>query len=42
MRKDMDLIHLDSTLYEKIYTIICENWSVFNRKGVFVPVRNYE
>jgi hypothetical protein len=42
MRKDMDLSHLDPTLQEKIYTIICENWSVFDGKGVFVPVRNYE
>jgi hypothetical protein len=42
MRKDMDLLHLDPTLQEKIYTIIHENWSVFDRKGVFVPVRNYE
>jgi hypothetical protein len=42
MRKDMDLSHLDPTLQEKIYTIIHENWSVFDRKGVFVLVKNYE
>jgi hypothetical protein len=42
MRKDMDLSHLDPTLQEKIYTIIPENWSMFDGKGVFVPVRNYE
>jgi hypothetical protein len=42
MRKDMDLSHLNPALQEKIHTIICEHWSVFDKKGVFVPVKNYE
>jgi hypothetical protein len=42
MRNDMDLSHLNPALQEQIYTIICEYWSVFDEKGAFVPVRNYE
>jgi hypothetical protein len=42
MRKDMDLLHLNPALQEKIYTIIHGHWSVFNKKGVFIPVENYE
>jgi hypothetical protein len=42
MRKDMDLSHLNPSLQEKIYTIIRERWSVFDEKGVFVLVKNYE
>ena len=42
MRKDLDLSHLDPILQEKIYAIIKKYWSVFDEKGVFVPVKNYE
>jgi hypothetical protein len=42
MRKDMDLSHLDPALQERIYDIICRHWSVFDKKGVFVPVKHYE
>jgi hypothetical protein len=42
MRKDMDLSHLSKTLQEKLYQIICDHWSVFDEKGVFVPVKNYK
>ncbi len=42
MRKDMDLSHLDPALQERIYNIICCYWSVFNKKGVFLPVKHYE
>ena len=42
MRKDMDLSHLNPALQEKIYTIIRDHWSVFDKKGVFIPVKNYE
>ncbi len=41
MRKDMDLSHLNPALQEKIYTIIHGHWSVFDKKGVFVPMKNY-
>jgi hypothetical protein len=42
MCNDMDLSHLNPALQKQIYTIIHEYWSVFDKKGVFVPVRNYE
>ena len=34
--------HLDPDLQERIYGIIRKYWSVFDEKGVFVPVKNYE
>ena len=42
MRKDLDLSHLDPPLQERIYALIWKYWSVFSKKGVFVPVKNYE
>jgi hypothetical protein len=42
MWMDMDLSHLDPTLQEKIYQIIRDHWSVFDKKGVFILVKNYE
>jgi hypothetical protein len=42
MHKDIDLLHLNPTLQEKIYTIIWNHWSVFDEKGMFIPVKNYE
>ncbi len=42
MHKDLDLSHLDPNLQERIYGIIQKYWSVFDEKGVFVPVKNYE
>jgi hypothetical protein len=42
MRKDLDLSHLDPHLQERIYGLTRKYWSVFDEKGVFVPVKNYE
>jgi hypothetical protein len=42
MHKDMDLSYLEPTLQEKLYKIIRDHWSVFDKKGVFIPVKNYE
>ncbi len=42
MHKELDLSHLDPNLQERIYAIIRIYWSVFDEKGVFVPVKNYE
>ena len=42
MRNDIELSHLSLTLQEKLYQIIRDHWSVFDEKGVFVPVKNYE
>jgi hypothetical protein len=42
LRKDVDLSHLEPNLQEEVYNLIQEFWSVFDGKGVFVPVKNYE
>jgi len=42
MRKKTDLSHLDPGLQEKIYSVIREYWLVFDERGVFIPVKNYE
>jgi hypothetical protein len=42
MRKKTDLSHLDPNLQEKINSVIREYWSVFDERGVFIPVKNYE
>ncbi len=42
MHKDMDLSNLERTLQEKLYKIIRDHWSVFDKKGVFIPAKNYE
>ncbi len=42
MRRDMDLLHLDLDLRERIYKVIQRHWSVFDEKGIFVPVKHYE
>ncbi len=42
MKHDMDLLHLKPDLQERIYEVIRHHWSVFDKKGVFVPVKHYE
>ncbi len=42
LKQDLDLSHLDPHLQEKIYALVKKYWSVFNEKGIFVPVQNYE
>jgi len=42
MRKKTDLSHLHPGLQEKIYSVIREYWSLFDERGVFIPVKNYE
>ncbi len=42
MKHDMDLSHLDPVLQERIYDVIRCHWSVFDKKGIFVPVKHYE
>jgi hypothetical protein len=42
MHQDMDLSHLPPALQDKLYNIIREHWLVFDKKGVFVLVKNYE
>jgi hypothetical protein len=40
--KDLDLSHLDTDLQQTIYALIIKYWPVFDDRGVFVPVKNYE
>ncbi len=42
MKHDMDLSHLEPNLQEWIYDVIRCHWSVFDEKGVFVPIKHYE
>ena len=41
-RNRLDLSHLDQGLQDTIYALIRKYWSVFDDRGVFVPVKNYE
>ncbi len=42
MKQDLDLSHVDPHVQEEIYALVKKNWSVFDEKGIFVPVQNYE
>jgi hypothetical protein len=42
LRQDLDLSHLDTHLQEKIYALVKKCWSVFDKKGVYVPLKHYE
>jgi hypothetical protein len=42
LRQQLDLSHIDSSLCDRIYTLIRKYWSVFDERGVWVPVKNYE
>jgi hypothetical protein len=42
LRKKVDLSHLDPDQQTKVYDLISEFWPVFDKRGVFVPVKNYE
>jgi hypothetical protein len=42
MKCDMDLSHLEPNLQERIYNVSRCHWSVFDEKGIFVPVKHYE
>jgi hypothetical protein len=42
LQRDLELSHLDTQVQEKIYALVKKYWSVFNKKGIYVPVENYE
>jgi hypothetical protein len=42
LRKKVDLSHLDPDQQLKVYDLIREFWPVFDERGVFVPVKNYD
>jgi hypothetical protein len=42
MRHDLDLSHLEPHVRKRVYDLVKKYWSVFDKNGVFVPVKNYE
>jgi hypothetical protein len=42
LREQLDLSHLDQALRNQIYALVIKYWSVFDERGVFILVRNYE
>jgi len=40
LKKDLNLSHLEPTIRNQIYALVKKYWSVFDDKGVFVPVKN--
>ncbi len=42
MKKQIDLSHLEPNFWEQVYNLICKYWSVFDKRGVFVPVKYYK
>jgi hypothetical protein len=42
MRKKVDLTHLTADQQNKVYNLIREFWPVFDDRGIFVMVKNYE
>ncbi len=42
LQKDLALLHLKPHVRNTVYAILQKYWSVFNDKGVFIPVKNYK
>jgi hypothetical protein len=42
LHQDLNLSHLDTTLQQTIYALIIKYWPVFDNRGVFIPIMNYE
>ncbi len=42
MRRDLDLSHLKPHIRNRVYDLVIKYWSIFNKNGIFVPVKNYE
>lgn len=42
MQEDLDLSHLSLEVQDQVYGLICQFWSVFDSKGMTVPIKNYE
>jgi hypothetical protein len=42
LQQDLDLSHLDPHVQEKIYALVKKYWLVFDKKGIFILVKNYE
>jgi hypothetical protein len=42
LREQLDLSHLDSSIQLAVTNLVKKYWSVFDERGVWVPVQNYE
>ena len=42
LRQQLDLSHLNDALQTRMYTLIQKYWLVFDKHGVWVPVKNYK
>lgn len=42
LRKQLPLFHLDASTRTAVHDLIKEFWSVFDDKGLFLPVKDYE
>jgi hypothetical protein len=42
MHSDLDLSQLNPHARDCVYNLIEKYWSVFNEKGVFIPVKHYK
>jgi hypothetical protein len=42
LREQLDLSHLDSSIQLAVTNLVKKYWSVFKKRGVWVPVWNYE
>ena len=42
LRQHLNLSHLNNALQARIYALVQKYWSVFDERGVWVPVKNYE
>ena len=42
LRQQLDLSHLNNALQVRIFALVQKYWSVFDERGIWVPVRNYK
>jgi hypothetical protein len=42
MRRDLNLSHLEPHVCNQVYDLVKKYWPVFDKNGVFVPIKNYE
>jgi hypothetical protein len=42
MQRDLNLSHLDPDVCDQIHALVIKYCSIFDDKGVFIPVKNYE
>jgi hypothetical protein len=41
LQQELNLLHLNSTVRDKVYQLLQKYWSVFDNKGQFIPVKDY-